>query len=64
MPVGILQAQLAMGTFLKTGSSELLEKHEKNNSGADVGPRSASEKPRRMFGSKQRDSESSIDIDR
>ena len=47
-----------MRTFLKTESSKLLEKPEKKKSGADVGPRSASEELRRMFGSKRRDSES------
>ena len=54
----------AMGTFLKTESSNLLENPEKNDSGADVGPRLASEKLRRMFGSKRRDSASSTNIDR
>ena len=40
------------------------ENPEKNNCGVDVRPRSASETLRRMFSSKRRDSESSIDIDR
>ena len=39
-----------MGTSSKKKSPKLLEKPEKNNSGADVGTRSASEKLRRMSG--------------
>ena len=57
----IFQVQLAMGTFLWTGA---FGKARTNNYGVDVGPRSASGKLRRMFGSKRRDSESSTDIDR
>ena len=53
-----------MSTILETESSELSEKPEKCNSGADVEPRSASEKLGRVFTSKRRDSESSTNIDR
>ena len=56
------QVQLPMGAFLKMESSEPLEKPEKANSGADVGPRSASEKLGRIFGWKRRDSESSTGL--
>ena len=53
-----------MNTILQTESSKPLENSKKSNSGADVGPRSGSEKLERMFGSKRQDSESSTDIDR
>ena len=54
-----------MGTILqKKGNSKLLENPEKNIYGADVGANIGSEKLRRMFISKRRDSGSSADIDR
>ena len=53
-----------MSTVLKTEFSKRLVNPDESISGADVGPRSALEKLRRMFISKRRDSESSTDIDR
>ena len=65
IPVRIFQVQLAMSTILQTEGSKLLENPEKTQFwGPDVGPRLASEKLKRMVGSKRRDSESSTDIDR
>ena len=64
IPIRNFQVQLDMGAFLNTESSKLLAKPEKNNYGGDLGPRSASGRPTRMFGSKRRESESSTDIDR
>ena len=49
---------------LQTESSKFFKTPIKNNSGADVGPRPASEKLRGMFSSKRIDAESSTDIDR
>ena len=61
----IFQVQLLLlSTIHKMERAKLLENPEKNDSGADVGPRSASEKLTRKFGSDRRDSESSTDIDR
>ena len=64
IPVIIFQVQLAMITIPRTESSKLLENAQKNNSGDDVGSRSASEFFRRMFSLKRLDSESSTEIDR
>ena len=64
IPVTNIQVQLAMSTTIEAESSKLFKNAGKNIYGANVGPRSASEKRRRMFSSKRRDSESSTDIDR
>ena len=58
------QVELAMSMILHTEISKLLENPGKNYYGADVGPRSTSEKLRRMFSLKRRDYESSAGIDR
>ena len=58
----IFQVQLAMGKSLQTESSNLNGKARTKQFWAEIGPRSASEFFRRMFGSKRRDSESSTDI--
>ena len=55
---------LLWARFFKPKVPNFLGKHEENYFGADVRPRSASEKLRPMFSLKRRDSDCSTDIDR